>query len=97
MYLFIDQLKALPFVDAIWLFGSRAREDHKERADIDLAIICSGATEQDWFKILEIIENADTLLKIDCVRFEKSRISNELYDNILKDRKVIYAKNRNQI
>jgi len=97
MYAFIEKLKSLPFVDEIWLFGSRARGDHRERSDIDLAIICPHATEQDWFQIMDIIENADTLLKVDCIRFEKSRISQELYDNIFKERKVIYAKNTDQV
>ena len=97
MYAFIEKLKSLPFVDEIWLFGSRARGDHRERSDIDLAIIFPHATEQDWFQIMDIIENADTLLKVDCIRFEKSRISQELYGNILKERKVIYAKNTDQV
>ncbi len=97
IYNFIEKLKSLAFVDEIWLFGSRARNDHHERSDIDLAIICPNATEEDWFKIINIIEDADTLLKIDCIRFEKTRISQALYDNILKERKVIYAKNTDQI
>lgn len=91
-YNFIKQLQALPRVEAIWLFGSRAREDHHGRADIDLAIVCPDASDDDWNKITDIIEEADTLLKIDCVRFDKNRLSEELYENILKDKKVIYAK-----
>jgi hypothetical protein len=59
---------------------------------IDLAILCPKATETDWLKVTNIIENADTFLKIDCIRFEKNRISPEFYQNILKDKKVIYMK-----
>jgi len=91
-YQFITALKSLPFVDAIWLFGSRARGDNQERSDIDLAILCPSATQDDWSRILDIIESSDTLLKIDCIRLEKNRISNELYQNILKDKVIIYAK-----
>lgn len=91
-YQFIKYLKTLPFIDAIWLFGSRARCDNREKSDIDLAIICPDATDQDWQKILDIIEDADTLLKIDCIRFSKNNISSSLYENILKDKKVIYVK-----
>lgn len=94
-YQFIDKLKSLQFIEEIWLFGSRARGDNQPRADIDIAVICPKATDDDWLKVLNIIEEADTLLKIDCVRFEKERISHELYENILKDRKVIYDKNTN--
>jgi predicted nucleotidyltransferase len=91
-YGFIDKLKALPFIEKIWLFGSRARGDNQERADIDLAIVCGAATESNWLQVMEIIENSDTLLHIDCVRFEKSLISDDLYKNILKDKKVVYER-----
>lgn len=91
-YNFLEQLKLLPFVDEIWLFGSRARGDHQERSDIDLAIICPTATQDDWQTLMGIIDDADTLLKIDCVRLERRLMSNNLYNNILKDKKVLYAK-----
>jgi nucleotidyltransferase substrate binding protein (TIGR01987 family) len=91
-YNFIEQLKSLPFIDEIWLFGSRARGDYQNRSDIDLAIICPKATEDDWLKVYNIIEEADTLLKIDCIKFDKNNLSREFYNNILKDKKVIYMK-----
>ena len=92
LYKFFEKLKALKFVDEIWLFGSRARGDNGSRSDIDLAIICDGATDNDWIKLTDIIEDADTLLKIDCIRFAKELIDPTLYQNILKDKKVIYVK-----
>ncbi len=73
----IEKLKSLPFIDEIWLFGSRARGDNLERSDIDLAILCSSASDSDWLKVNDIIENADTLLKIDCIRFDPNNISAE--------------------
>ncbi len=88
-YKFVSDLKELSFIDEIWLFGSRARGDSQDRADIDLAIICPNATDEDWTKVLDIIENADTLLKIDCVRFDKTKMSEEFYNNIIKDKKVL--------
>ncbi|BBJ30977.1 hypothetical protein RAS_00860 [Rickettsia asiatica] len=93
-YIFIKKLKSLSFVKAIWLFGSRARGDNDERSDIDIAIICPNITDQEWLEVMDIIENADTLLKIDCVRFESTKISSELYENILKEKKIIYVKNK---
>ncbi len=94
-YQFLNKLKILPFIQEIWLFGSRARGDHRERSDIDLAIICPDATDSDWAIVGDIIEDADTLLKVDYIRFEKNMISNNLYDNILKDKMVIYVKKSN--
>ena len=91
-YEFIKQLQTLPFIDEIWLFGSRARDDNTAKSDIDLAILCPNATNDDWLTVMNIIQESDTLLKIDCVRLELKNISKGLYNNILKDRKVIYVK-----
>ncbi len=93
-YCFLEKLKNLTFVDEIWLFGSRARGDHSARADIDLAIVCAKISRDEWLQVLEIIENADTLLKIDCVQFDAEKVNLPLYQNILKDKKVLYEKKR---
>ena len=92
-YQFMQTLQTLPFIEEVWLFGSRARGDNQARSDIDIAIICPDASDKDWLRVLDIIDEADTLLKIDCVRFEKNKLSKALYQNILKDKKVIYVKN----
>lgn len=91
-YQFMDKLKSLPFVDEIWLFGSRARADNSAKSDIDIAVVCTNITENDWLKVTDIVDEADTLLKVDCIKFDKNSISEELYNNILKDRKIIYVK-----
>lgn len=70
-YQFYKNILSQPFVEEVWLFGSRARGDHQDRADIDLAVVCPKATERDWQIVQDIIENADTLLKIDCVRLDE--------------------------
>lgn len=93
-YIFINKLKSLPFVNEIWLFGSHARGDNDECSDIDIAIISPNITDQEWLEVMDIMESADTLLKIDCVRFESTKISSELYENILKEKKIIYDKNK---
>lgn len=91
-YKFIQALQELSFIEEIWLFGSRSRGDNQPRSDIDLAVISPTATNEDWLRVTKIIDNADTLLKIDCLQFGSDDISKELHDNILKDKKVIYMK-----
>lgn len=92
-YHFIDDLKDLSFVKKIILFGSRARGDNGPKSDIDLSIECDSIENQDWLKVIEIIDNADTLLKIDCIRLNTVPILSELNKNILKEGRVLYAKN----
>ena len=91
-YQFLEKLKLLPFVEAIYLYGSRARGDHRERSDIDLAILCPEATRQEWNQVIEIIEEADTLLSIDCVRLDQLGEGNTLLHNIVRDRKALYIR-----
>ena len=69
-YAFYYDLRTLPFVQEIWLFGSRSKGSATERSDFDLAIICPDATEDEWQKIRALVEETDTLLKIDCIRFD---------------------------
>ena len=92
-YEFITRLKNLPFVEKIILFGSRARGDQASRSDIDLAIVCPQASESEWFDLLQIIDTADTLLKIDCVRFDELPAEAILKKNIETDGVTLYEKN----
>jgi len=66
-YEFIDKIKALPCVAAVYLFGSRARGDNFPRSDIDLAIKLDDNTLKNVELVEDIIEDADTLLKIDWI------------------------------
>ena len=91
-YHFLQQIADLPFVEAIYLFGSRARGDHRERSDIDLAILCPNASERDWQTIMNIIEDADTLLPIDCLRLDHEQPSSPLRIQIEKDKKLVYER-----
>ena len=90
-YQFLKQLADLDFVENIYLFGSRARGDNDPKSDIDLAVNCPTATDNDWQHVLDIIENADTLLQIDCVRLDN--LSNKKLETaIMTERKLIYSK-----
>jgi nucleotidyltransferase substrate binding protein (TIGR01987 family) len=91
-YRFIHRLIKRAFIDEIWLFGSRARGDHTQRSDIDLAIVCPRASQQAWQQILDIIDESDTLLKIDCVRFDHLAEDDKLRANIINFRKLLYRR-----
>lgn len=45
-YDFYYKLRTLPFIDEIWLCGSRSQGSETERSDVDLAIFCPRATFQ---------------------------------------------------
>lgn len=87
---FIKDLSRLNFVEEILLYGSRARGDHEERSDIDIAIRCSMANDKEWLTTLDIVDEADTLLKIDCLRLESLKEGSDLKKNILSEGIYLY-------
>lgn len=46
-FIFFKKLTELSFIEKFILFGSRARGDNQERADIDLSIVCPAATQKE--------------------------------------------------
>lgn len=90
-YRFVERLKELPFVETIYLYGSRAREDNGPRSDIDIALECPQAGARDWQLVLDIVEEADTLLPIDVIRLDGLGDS-KLKENINKDKVTLYRK-----
>ncbi|WP_111638661.1 nucleotidyltransferase family protein [Marinomonas shanghaiensis] len=92
-YGFWHKLVALPFVEAVYLFGSRARGDARPKSDIDLAINCPSASFQQWQKVLDIVEEADTLLGIDVVRYD--HLGDCAFRHKIDQNKVVVYENRN--
>lgn len=72
-------------IKKVILFGSRARGDHSERSDIDLAI--SGGNTLNFQYDLE--EEAWTLLMFDIVNLDRE-ISEELQAEIDRDGVILY-------
>ena len=73
----------------IVLFGSRARGDHTERSDVDLAVYGGDFDSFYW----NIKENIHSLLSFDVVDMN-SRVTEELKKEIVRDGVVIYEKTR---
>lgn len=91
-YEFFQKLTALPFVERIWVYGSRARGDFQERSDIDLVIDFPHATPSQWQEVLDILDNADTLLKIDCVRLDEIEKKSSFEQRLKEDRVLLFKR-----
>ena len=89
-----EDISKLPFVDRIVLFGSRARGDDLDRADIDIAVECPSASDYDWLKVLDIVDSARTLLKIDCIRYDKLSDQNDLKQAIQKEAVCLFERKK---
>ncbi len=90
-YQFINKLKELKFIDEIWLYGSRARGDQQERSDIDLVIVCPEASKDEFLDVLKILDEKDTLLQVDIIRFDEIK-DIQFKKRIEKEKIVLYKK-----
>ena len=84
----VEQLARHPEVVRVWLFGSRARGDQRERSYIDLAIEAPAASPRTWLELCRLAEEADTLLRIDLVRLEEA--TPELARRVREEGRVLY-------
>jgi predicted nucleotidyltransferase len=85
----VSRLGELPSVERVVLFGSRARGDAGPRSDIDLAIDAPGASPELWQRMLDLADEAPTLLRIDIVRID--RVSPAMQSEIIRDGVVLFA------
>ena len=76
-------------VDKIVLFGSRARNTHSERSDIDIAVYGGSFDEFYW----DVKENIHSLLMLDMVNMDGD-VSDDLKMEIERDGVLIYEKDR---
>jgi predicted nucleotidyltransferase len=88
----ISLLSACPEIERVVLFGSRARGDAEERSDIDLAIVAPRATPRQWLEISFRLEEVDTLLPIDIVRWQEA--SSALKARIAAEGKILYERHK---
>jgi predicted nucleotidyltransferase len=86
----VERLGAEPSVRRIILFGSRARGEARPRSDIDIAVEAPAATARDWLRLVDISEDADTLLAIDLVRLDDA--PPELRDRILREGQSLFER-----
>jgi len=89
----IETIMATLDVDKIILFGSRARGDSQQRADVDIAVACPNATPGDWLKLWYAIEDLESLLFIDLTRLDSA--SAALKDKIIREGIIIYERSKN--
>lgn len=88
----VQLLAAQPEVARVVLFGSRARGDAGPRSDIDLAIDAPSASSRQWLDWEALIEDADTLIRIDVVRWQEA--SPALRERISREGQVLFERSQ---
>lgn len=83
-------LAAIPEVERVWLFGSRATGLGRPRSDIDIAIAAPHADAGRWQAILDAVEEAPTLLRVDVTRLEEA--PDHLRAEILRTGRILHER-----
>ena len=97
-YRFFNELKSLPFVEKILLFGSKAKNSDTFYSDIDIALSLSkNHSKNDWLAVNDIIRNADTLLKVDCLDLNSLQDNSILKNNIFSDSIIMFDKSSDKL
>ncbi|QSO47424.1 nucleotidyltransferase domain-containing protein [Alicyclobacillus mengziensis] len=83
-------------IERVILFGSRARGDHEERSDIDLAVDAPNMEIAKWDETcLLMAENSKTLLAIDLIWLQ--RAPNRLVQRIQSEGVIVFERENQSI
>jgi type III restriction enzyme len=81
---------------AVWVFGSRARGDHRERSDLDLALDAPGWTERDALRFKEALLRLPIVYPIDLVLLDDATPA-ELRAAIERERQPFWQRLRGAV
>ena len=79
-------------ISKVILFGSRARGDYTESSDYDIAFISAESPYEIRSKILDAVDELDTLYKIDIVFLQDLQGEDDLTQNIVREGVVLMDK-----
>ena len=65
-----EQLPAFPSVRKALLIGARARGNHKDRSDVDIAVSMPGAVSVEWDRLWSVVNQCPTLLRVNMIRLD---------------------------
>jgi predicted nucleotidyltransferase len=91
-YRFFKTLVSRPFVEAVYLFGSRARGQSRDNSDIDLGVLCHRATDAEWDELKSMVKgNQELLVKVDIARLDR-KTEQPFLSHVIRDRALLYIR-----
>ena len=84
---------AAPDLERVWIFGSRARGDHRNESDIDLAVDAPAMSPRDYSALTGRLEDLGLIYRVDLVRLQDV-LDEGFQGRIERDRKVFWEPRR---
>jgi type III restriction enzyme len=81
---------------AVWVFGSRARGDHRDRSDVDLALDAPGWTERDALRLKDALLRLPIVYPVDVVLLNDATPA-ALRAAIERDRRPFWQRARGEV
>lgn len=85
--------EATPALERVWIYGSRARGDHREASDIDLAADAPAMSPEDFLALSGRVEDLGLIYRIDMLRLQ-AVAEGDLRTRVERDRRVFWEPRR---
>jgi predicted nucleotidyltransferase len=79
----------MPGIDKVWIYGSRARGDHRPASDIDLAVDGENLDRQEFTKLWATIQDEGLIYQIDLTHWQTAGDA-DFRARIERDRKIFW-------
>ncbi len=80
-------------LDAVWIYGSRARGSHRHESDIDLAVDAPAMVDAEFLRLKNRIDDLELIHRLDVVHVQ-GIVGDALRQQIERDRKIFWRPRR---
>lgn len=82
-----------PGLERVWIYGSRARGDHREQSDVDLAVDAPELSASDYSQLSARLDELGLVYRVDMVHLQGG-LDDRFRTNIERNRKVFWEPHR---
>lgn len=83
-------------VECVWIYGSRARGDHRDTSDIDLMVSAPSWDDRQFSRLWAAVDDLQLLCGVDIAHWQSS-LSSEFRARIERDRKIFWQPRRHAV
>ena len=86
-----------PGLERLWIFGSRARGDFRQRSDIDLVADAPGWAMRDALDFADALKHLPMVYPVDCAWWQDAGMQGPFREQVERDRQLLWAPRRHPV